>query len=207
MEIKLENIGKKYTNEWIFRHFDYFFKNNESYVILGKNGSGKSTLLNIISSFLQHSEGSIEYFTNNHLIKTENIYNYLCFTSPTSELIDEYSLTELLSFYYNLKKPLPGFSKQSIIDICDFDKERNKLISEFSSGMKQKLKLALCFFTNTELILLDEPCCYLDNDNISWYKNIIDKYRNGRTIIVSSNNNYNEFFFCTQKINIEDFRK
>ena len=72
MQITLNNIGKRYNREWIFRHVDYQFILGNSYAITGANGSGKSTLLQVIAGAVLHSEGTIGIKNEALEIKNEN---------------------------------------------------------------------------------------------------------------------------------------
>ena len=73
MEISLNNIGRRFNKEWIFKNINYNFKQGQTYAILGPNGSGKSTLLSILLGSLTPSEGEISY-TNPTEIRVEQVY-------------------------------------------------------------------------------------------------------------------------------------
>ena len=89
MNIHLNNTGKRFNREWIFRKLDYQFLQGRSYAITGTNGSGKSTLLQIIAGATLHSEGNIEYFTGaqNEIINTEESYKQIAIAAPYLDLV------------------------------------------------------------------------------------------------------------------------
>lgn len=207
MHIELKNIGKRYNFEWIFRKLDYTIKVGEPVVILGSNGSGKSTLLQILTGRSLQSEGNIAWFDDKGIpIEPESVFRQVSLAAPYQELIEEFTLTESLSFHFSLKKPLHNFTQEQIIDILQLGKSRRKAVRYFSSGMKQRLKLGLAILSDTQILLLDEPCSNLDQAGMNWYRTLIDQYGKNRLIAVASNNQAAEFDFCTKQINILDYK-
>jgi len=104
MHIKLQNVGKRFERNWIFRNLSQEFKEGSKYAVLGPNGSGKSTLLRVISGSLTLSEGEINYTYNNSDIKSEEIYSHVSITAPYLDLPEEYSLEEIITFHKTFKK-------------------------------------------------------------------------------------------------------
>ena len=196
MKINLEKVGKKYGRNWIFRDLTLEIPENISWAITGHNGSGKSTLLQIISSFSDPTIGKITY--NN----SEPIHQ-ISYAAPYLELIEELTLLEHLQFHFTFKKPTMQFDE--MISRAGLIGSEDKIISEFSSGMKQRLKLILAFFSETSLLCLDEPTSNLDEAGIEWYHQEIIKQNNTRTILIASNQRF-EFDFCEEKISIEKYK-
>lgn len=195
MKIDLTNVGKRFNREWIFRNLTYTFTSGISYAITGPNGSGKSTLLQIIAGATIFNEGKIEYDIFDKKIDSEKIYNHISIAAPYLELIEEMTLIEFLNFHSNLKKWLPQFDTNQIISLLDLQHAAQKQIRYFSSGMKQRVKLAQAIFSDVAVILLDEPCTNLDVEGINLYKNLINNYCKKRLVIVSSNDKQ-EYDFC-----------
>jgi ABC-type multidrug transport system ATPase subunit len=206
MQISLQQIGKKYNQDWIFRNIDYDFHSGESYAILGSNGSGKSTLLQIIAGKIVPTTGTITYGLRGHAIAVEDIFRYLGLSTPYQELIEEYTLAEMLKFHHRLKPLYQGIGELEFLDILAFPGIKNKQIRYFSSGMKQRLKLALAILSDVRLLLLDEPCANLDKQGIRWYNELIAGYGKERLILVCSNHQEEETGFCTKHLRIDDFR-
>jgi len=206
MKITLQNISKRYNTQWIFRNVNFEFSAENPCVILGANGSGKSTLLQLISGTISPSGGKIEYSTNGHHIEIENIFRQLSFAAPYLELIEEYTLEEMLKFHVAFKSFFENLSIEKIIEILRLENAKNKPLKNFSSGMKQRVKLGLAILSNTPLLLLDEPCSNLDKSGIEWYQSLIEQYRKNRLVIVCSNQQQHEHAFCTQPLNIENFK-
>jgi len=207
VSLNLINIAKKFKKDWIFRNVNYQFEIPGTYVIKGSNGSGKSTLLKLISSYLSASEGSQELNLNSKDISIENWSKHIAYAAPYFELIEDMYLDEFVEFYIKFKPLRNGISKNDLIKIAYLEASRDKQIKNFSSGMKQRLKLALAWLSDVSIILLDEPVSNLDKKGIEWYKNLATKYAEDKLVIVCSNNIPDEFFFCEHSLNIEDFIK
>lgn len=205
-KIILENTAKRYAKEWIFRDLSYTFEINNSYVILGSNGSGKSTFLQIVASVLTPSKGKISYIHNNIPIAEEKIYKHISLSAPYMELPEEFTLSEVIDFHLHFKDFYNGIDKNKFIEICYLEEAKDKIVRNFSSGMKQRLKLGLTILSKSGALFLDEPSSNLDEKGINWYKNLIEKYKKNRIVIVCSNNIESEFFFCNTKIQIENYK-
>ena len=209
MNFKLHNIGKRYNYEWIFRNVNYEFTSDNNYVILGSNGSGKSTLLQVIAGSLIASEGTIEYFaeTKDSIIPEDEIFKHISFASPYLELFDEFTLIESIEFQAQFKPFFDGLSTKQIIELTQLEKAKDKQLKYYSSGMKQRVRLALAVLCNTPLLLLDEPTSNLDKKSIDWYQNLVDQYSKNRMVIVCSNEQTYEYPFCNKHLHIEDYKQ
>lgn len=205
MKISLDKIGRRFNREWIFRNISCEFESNCSYAILGANGTGKSTLLQIISGSLSSSEGAIKYFHSDKEIHQENIFTYLSLAAPYLELIEEFTLSELIDFHFKFKNYRKGLDKQGLIEFLGLKSSEFKAIKNFSSGMKQRVKLALAFGSDTEIILLDEPTSNLDKQGFDWYLDLVSEFSSDRLLIVCSNQEH-EYHFCTSRLIVTDFK-
>ena len=205
MNIHLNNTGKRFNREWIFRKLDYQFLEGKSYAITGTNGSGKSTLLQIIAGATLHSEGKIEYFTSpqNEIAEAENAYKQIAIAAPYLDLVEEMTATEFLTFHNNFKPFTTGFTE--MLQAVGLQKAADKQVRYYSSGMKQRLKLAQAFFSQTSVLLLDEPTTNLDEEGIEVYKNLWAKHTANRLVIVSSNDK-TEYENCNDAIRIGDYK-
>ncbi len=208
MKISLTNIGKRYNYEWIFRKVNYDFISEHNYVIIGSNGSGKSTLLQVIAGSLMNSEGGIEFNIQSSTLKIEEEerYKYLSYCAPYLDLFDELTLTESIEFQEKFKPFQKGLNTKQIIELTELEKAKNKQLKYYSSGMKQRVRLALAVLADTPLLLLDEPTSNLDKKAIEWYQKLVGNYSDNRLIIVASNQQENEYPFCDKQLNIEDYK-
>jgi len=211
MKISLINAGKRFNRDWIFRKFNYGFTAGTAYAITGPNGSGKSTLLQVIGGAMIMSEGNAKYEIVNRQsaigneIQVDKAFQFISIAAPYLELIEEMTVTEFLQFHGQFKPFLPNFSIHEIIAIIGLDKAAHKQIRYYSSGMKQRVKLAQAIFSNVPCILLDEPCTNLDAEGIALYQRLVSDYCNNRLVIVSSNDEQ-EYSFCTERISILNYK-
>lgn len=205
MKIELENIGRRFNREWIFRKVDYSFEQGNSYAVLGANGSGKSTLLQVISGSLSPSEGRINFLYQEKNVDAELVFKHISLAAPYLELIEEFTLTELIRFHFRFKPALAGFDTGRIIELLGFERSQNKLVKYFSSGMKQRTKLALAFCSDTPVLLLDEPTSNLDKEGISWYNSLVQEFSQQRLLVICSNQEH-EYTFCRHRLYLADYK-
>jgi ABC-type multidrug transport system ATPase subunit len=206
MKVSLTDAGKRFNRDWIFRHFTYTFEKGNSYAIIGPNGSGKSTLLQVLSGSMQLSEGNGQWAGGNGQLANEDVYKQVSLCAPYLEVVEEMTLREFLQFHHHFKPFLSSLSIENIISMIGLQEAINKQIRYYSSGMKQRVKLAQAIFSDTPFLLLDEPCTNLDSTGIDLYHRLVDQYCGDRLVIVSSNDQV-EYKFCRERINITHHKK
>jgi ABC-type multidrug transport system ATPase subunit len=170
MRISVTDAGKRFNREWIFRNLSLELHSNQHYAITGHNGSGKSTFLQCIAGSLYTTEGKITFTLNGKLLEPEVVYKQLSICAPYLELIEEMTAIEFLNYHASFK-PL----------------------------IKQRVKLAQAFFSDSPLLLLDEPCTNLDQQGIDLYKHLISSLCKNRLVLISSNDAI-EYGSCTEFI-------
>jgi ABC-type multidrug transport system ATPase subunit len=205
MRITLIDAGKRFNRDWIFRRLRYEFLEGRSYAITGSNGSGKSTLLQAIGGAIGISEGRVQYGAAPAEIPADKVFKYIAIAAPYLELIEEMTVTEFLHFHQAFKPFLPACPIKEMITRVGLGKAAHKQIRYYSSGMKQRVKLAQAIFSDTPVLLLDEPCTNLDAEGVALYQQLVAEYGAGRLVIVSSNDEQ-EYAFCRERINIMDYK-
>ncbi len=204
MDIVLADIGKRYQFDWIFKQVSYQFNSNSACAITGFNGSGKSTLLKLIAGIESPSKGTINYIdTNRQKIEKSELFKQLSIVAPYQELIEELTLKEALNFHFSLREG-DGYHPE-VLEAAQLDKSFNKQIRDFSSGMKQRLKLILGLYTKSKILLLDEPTVNLDSQGTDWFLSEIHKLLHKRTIVVCSNLKH-EFEYCSEILQVDQFK-
>jgi ABC-type multidrug transport system ATPase subunit len=204
--ITLNKAGKKFYREWIFRNLDLTLEHGSKLVLLGPNGSGKSTLLQILSGATGLTEGQIKFHSDGNEIAIDDVYQSISISAPYLELIEEFTLEEIIHFHFKFKKAKNNLSEAEVLRLSGLESKKDKVFKFFSSGMKQRIKLTLAILSDTSILLLDEPCSNLDSEVVKWYQEMIKEYAMDRTIIVASNNQKEEFGFCDRQLAIDDLR-
>ena len=201
MKISVINAGKRFNREWIFRKLSLELNMGTHYAITGHNGSGKSTFLQCIAGALYLNEGNIKFSAANKSISAEEQYKYFSICAPYLEVIEEMTPLEFLEYHQSFKTFIAGVDPTSILDAVGLIKAKNKQIRYFSSGMKQRIKLAQAFYSNTPILFLDEPCTNLDQQGIALYNHLISTLCKDRIVVISSNDKI-EYASCTEVINM-----
>ena len=206
MTISLSDLGKRFNRDWIFRRLTYEFSAGNSYALIGPNGSGKSTLLQVIGGALFFNEGTINYSNASQLkIQDELVYKQVSLAAPYLELIEEMTGQELLDFHQSFKPFIKGKNSISILEEVGLLDAAHKQIRYYSSGMKQRLKLAQSFLCDTAVLLLDEPCTNLDQNGIELYHRLLSLYTKDRIVIIASNDSV-EYKFCQHQLLLSEYK-
>jgi ABC-type multidrug transport system ATPase subunit len=186
--ITVQDLSKRFNREWIFRHLDYQFISGNTYAITGPNGSGKSTLLQVLWGQIPQSSGTIHYKKGASEISADAIFRHISIATPYMDLVEEFSLAEMLNFHFKLKKLRPGYTTEDLPEIMYLEDAREKQLTNFSSGMKQRLKLAMAFYTDADIYFLDEPGTNLDRRAFDWYLTELSKLPSEALVFIASNN-------------------
>lgn len=202
MNILVDKAGKKFYNDWIFRDITLSLKSTDSLAILGPNGSGKSTLLQMLAGLVTPTEGKIIHSLNGKALEPLEVFRYIGFASPYLELIEEFTLEEVVETHFKFKKPAPNVTVADIVATTELQHSARKVFKYFSSGMKQRVKLTLALLSDVPLILLDEPTSNLDKNAVKWYRGLIEKYTPGKMVIVCSNHQADEYDFCKESLQL-----
>lgn len=204
MMILLNQIGKRFSGNWIFKGVNFTFERPGIYGILGHNGSGKSTLMRIIGGMQNATVGKCIYRIDGKEILPEKIFSHIAYCAPGMEIIEEMTLKEFLQFHFSFKPLIAGQSVSNIIKLLNFEKVEHRLIHEYSSGMKQRVKLVQAFFADTPVLLLDEPCSNLDEVGVQLYQQLLSEYSRQRLILIASNDE-REYVGAKQFLMVKDY--
>ena len=207
MQIQVTAASKRFNKEWIFSNLDYSFISGQHYALIGNNGSGKSTLLQIIAGYIGLTKGQINWVnTAGENIDSSNIFQHISIAAPYLELVEEFTALEQIYFHQQFKPLQSGLNPVELLEKIGLANAADKQIRNFSSGMKQRLKLALAIFDQAPILLLDEPCSNLDQEGILTYHQLMQAYAMHKLIIVASNDPQ-EYQFCSQQLSLSDFKK
>lgn len=204
--LKATDVGKRYHRDWIFRHVEATFTIGRSYAILGPNGSGKSTLLKALSGYLTLTEGTITYTdAEGTAIPPERWFTQLSYVAPYIDLLEEFTVNELIDFHFRFQPIQPGLDRPQLIERLGFQHHQHKLVRDLSSGMRQRLKLITALAADTPVVLLDEPATNLDAEGVAWYHALIEDYGAHRLLLVASNR-ADEYDFCEERLTVAQWK-
>ena len=187
MIISATGLGKRYNRDWIFRHLDLAIGSGSRLAILGPNGSGKSTLLSCLWGQTIPTAGEVSYEHDGQSILPEDLHRHITIAAPYMELVDEFTLSEHIGFHFHYKSPVDGLTPEGVAERIGLPLNLDKRISEFSSGMRQRLKLGLALLSDASVTFLDEPTTNLDKSAEKWYFDLVSRV-SGRTLIIATNN-------------------
>lgn len=205
LTIATEGIGKKYRREWIFRRVDLTLHAGESYTFVGPNGSGKSTLLQLLAGNLPATEGNLTYSDNKTLIDPDNWFRQVSIAAPYVELVEELTLDELLTFHQTFKPFRNQLTPEAVAERLLLTQARHKEIKYFSSGMKQRVKLGLAFFSSSPIVILDEPTSNLDRQGAAWYHEQVRQLDANQLLLIGSNQP-EEYDFCSNVLDVMQWK-
>jgi ABC-type multidrug transport system ATPase subunit len=157
--------------------------------------------LQCIAGFTNPSAGKIEF--ENHT--ADMIFKSISIAAPYLELIEEMTANEQIDFHKKFKGLLGQISNETLLEKTGLKDASTKEIRNFSSGMKQRLKLGLAFFSDCPFLLLDEPCSNLDKEGQQIYLDLVEQVKHDKLIIVASNDPV-EYQFCQHQIDIMQFK-
>ncbi len=203
--INIEDLGKRFNREWIFRKLSFTFSPGQTYAITGPNGSGKSTLMQILWGQSLPSAGLLSYKRNGKDIAAEEIFRFISVATPYMDLIEELTLEEHIDFHCRLKPLRPGITRDELIERMYLSSSRKKQIGVFSSGMRQRLKIGLALFSAADVVFLDEPGTNLDKQAFLWYVSQIAETPPHTSIFIASNNP-DEYKGASDVLNIMDYK-
>lgn len=205
LTLTAQQLSKRYIRQWIFRKLEYTFTAGNPCAITGPNGCGKSTLLKVLSGFQPATEGAVSYLSHGTLMGTEDFFRSISIAAPYLELIEDFTLGELLKFHFSFKRLSAGHTLEGLAERMYLVDAWHKPVKHFSSGMKQRLRLGLAFFADTPLLFLDEPTSNLDIQGQDWYEKEITQLISDKIILVASNQPA-EYRFCTQQLYLPDWK-
>ncbi len=197
--LTVEKLGKKFGREWVFCDFSYHFSIGTAYAVTGRNGTGKSTMLKMLAGMLLPDEGAVTCRLDGTDIPHDAVYRKIAFAAPYGGLAEELTLQELMDFVAGFRPFVADIA--SCIRDMGLEHAAGRPVKQFSSGMRQKVRLALAFYSPAPILLLDEPTSNLDAANTDWYFAQVEKHSKGRLLVVSSNLPH-EYAFASETVSL-----
>jgi ABC-type multidrug transport system ATPase subunit len=126
--------------------------------------------------------------------------------SITGSNCSRLNLKENIDLYLKFKSLQNGLDTAGLIDLMKLKHAAHKELRFYSSGMQQRVKLALAICSESSILLLDEPTTNLDKEGMSWYTSTLKKYSQNRLIVIASNEE-RDFELCNRSLSILDYKK
>ena len=202
MEVKLQKLGKKFSRRWVFQNLNAIVPSGGKCAIVGYNGSGKSTLLQIISGARVASTGSVHYQMDKLEVPMDRAFKLISIAAPYIDIVEELTLKEFFEFHSKFKKMQMAIQYEEFKEVLAYSFRDDQLLKSFSSGMKQRVKLAISILSDSSLVLLDEPCSNLDEQGRRWYRDLIEQFLGASTLVIASNDPF-EYEMTEQKISLD----
>lgn len=203
MTVELADIGKCYSGRYLFRQLHAAVQPGECLAITGSNGSGKSTLLKIIAGLIRPTTGRISMLANGICLQKEQQAAVIGMISPEVFFYQAMTAMENIRFLLNIRNR--EATEQEILGwLCQagLEKQGNKRVDSYSTGMCQRLKIAAVLAIDPPLMLLDEPASNLDTEGKAIAAQLITKaLASHKTLVIASNESW-ETEYATHKINL-----
>lgn len=188
LAIKVESLNKNFGERKVITSLNLELRQGESVAITGPNGSGKTTLLKLLLSLLRPSSGKVTYFDNDRVLSQEELRHRISFVSPYLSLYDQLSAEENLQFFTAVRGGnITGKEIDSLLVRVGLEGRGMDLVSDYSTGMKQRLKYAVALSNKPDFLLIDEPSSGLDDSGKVMMTALIEEYRSGSIIIIATN--------------------
>ena len=187
IKFTIEHLSKSFERKEVLRDIDFTFEKGEIYGLLGRNGAGKTTLFNCLNRDLKADSGNfyIEENGRRREVKADDI-GYVLSTPTVPEFLTG---REFLKFFIDInEKSIPD--KKSIDEYFDYmsiaPEDRDKLLKDYSHGMKNKMQMLVNIIAKPNILLLDEPLTSLDVVVAEEMKQLLRTFKNECIIIFST---------------------
>lgn len=208
--LKSKDLEKSFLNKVVFRNVNLELKSRDSLAVTGRNGSGKSTLLKVLANLIKPNKGSVIVSENSSDVPPDKAHVYFGMIAPYLNLYDELTALENLEFFYDLKCNGNSASVKKehlkyLLNRINLYSRRNDEVKNFSSGMKQRVKLAFAVINNPKILLMDEPRTNLDVEGIDLVYKIAEEHKENGILILATNEP-EDTKLCKDIISIENFK-
>ena len=187
--IEVKNVTKKYGSFTAVNDISFEVKDGEVVGLLGQNGAGKSTTMNMITGFIEPTEGTISVNGYDIVKKSKKAKKQIGYMPENVPLYMDLTVKEFVAYMAELKLVERKIRKEEIekaIKETGLEDVRNKLIRNLSRGYKQRVSMAGALVGNPEVLILDEPTVGLDPKQIIEIRNLIKELGKKHTVIISS---------------------
>jgi ABC-type multidrug transport system ATPase subunit len=206
LTLRIEDVSKRFTRKLIFEPVTAEVNAGEIVAITGKNGAGKSTLLKIISQTLPSSKGTCDWYSNSQKLDADEIRMRMGYVAPYLELYGELTAVEHLQFIARLHgKTLDKSAATMMLEETGLPTQAlstDRPLRAFSSGMRQRVKLAMATCLKPDVLLLDEATSNLDEGGIQLVTDVVRSAADRGAIVILATNEDRELALASKQIEI-----
>jgi len=187
--VECRNLTKFFGNRRVFEGVCVRAEQGETLVVTGRNGSGKTTLLRLISGLAKPTNGEVVIAVNGQPLDSDEVFHHVGFVTPDLSLYTELTALENLSFFACLRglRLSNGDLRERLREV-GLQGRADDLLRDFSSGLKQRLKLAFAVLHHPAVLLLDEPTSNLDAAGVEIVERLIRDQKQRGVVILATNN-------------------
>lgn len=187
--IEVKNVTKKYGSFVAVDDISFTINDGEVVGFLGPNGAGKSTTMNIITGFIEQTEGNVVINGFDTVKKAKKAKKEIGYMPEGVPLYTDLTVKEFVTYMAELRKISKKEKKenvQKVLKETGLEEMQNKLIKNLSRGQKQRVSLAGTLVANPKILILDEPTVGLDPKQITEIRSLIKNLGKSHTVILSS---------------------
>lgn len=189
IRVVFRNLGKRYDQRVIFRGIEGVAEPGSVLVLTGPNGSGKSTLVSILCGLLRPSRGTVQYLSGQSEVARPEWRLHSGVVAPGMSVYEELTARENLLFFARvrgLKTGRAGIDR--LVERVGLDPERTTPVAGYSTGMRQRLKIAQAILSEPDVLFLDEPGSNLDPAGRDWLEEWVVAFAaEGKTVVLATN--------------------
>ena len=189
-KITFDDVSHSFAENEIFDNLSLELVAGKVISIIGTNGSGKSTFLKLAGQFIQPNSGKITAFDGNEFIGTVAFRKKVSVIAPSITLYSELTGAENINFFVGLRdRQLTDNDIDIYFERVNLQiEDKYKIVGNFSTGMKQRLKFAIMLAVDTDVWLLDEPSSNLDEAGKSIILNEVEQAaQSGKLVLLATN--------------------
>ena len=187
MKLVVENIKKRFGNNEVLKGLNYKFEEGKIYALLGRNGAGKTTFFNCLNEDLDMDDGTYYFMDGDNKIKVED--EDIGYVLSTPVVPDFLTAREFIKFFIEINENRIKDLKDEdyYFDLVKIKKEdRNKLLKDYSHGMKNKVQMLVNIISDSKILLLDEPLTSLDVVVAEEMKELLKSIKKDKILIFST---------------------
>ncbi len=207
IKITINKLTKRFGKTPVFSGVDMDCQLPGIYGVSGNNGAGKTTFLKIIAGVMKPTSGEVLIKINDYKILAERTYRHTAFAAPYLNLYDEFSAEENLRLTAGLRSEKYDSKRaEYLLHKVSLYSKKNELLKNYSSGMKQKVKLINSLLAESLLIIWDEPFTNMDSEGKEAVTALIRPEAEKKIILIASNRE-DELALCGSVLDLNSFSK